>query len=424
MRPFLRLAAYPPAETTTDREMAICFSRSVQEGVVSVPHMSDSVSSERHELVEATRAWGYFFSNLPSVKGKRVLDVGMGNGPHAVVLMEAGADSYVGVDPTAGQDNVHDFRSEKDPSIPSSHAFPFSVRDIERIYSNSVEIHSALLEDVAEEVKVARPNLAMMNSVTEHLEHPDLVVRAIWQALDRDGLLWINHHGYYSWSGHHWSPRTVSSLDRNDASHNAVIDWKHLDPSHPIYSENTLNRICLDDMRLVVEKYFKIQSWEPIIDVQAAARLTPEIRRRWRHFSLAELLTRTVTIVGKRREVPLDMNLEARQLFHPTESYLAGRDFLHEDLLTFTLAENKVFFATGNRIASHSTNDYAGLKIFSRLSPGDVLSVTKKGERHMFTVSEVKLNQKDAAPYIVVKEAVPESLLPPLNYSDWTIGAI
>ena len=203
---------------------------------------------ERRALIDTTREWGYFFASPALVelfRGKRVLDVGMGAGPHAGFCpsVESGAAAYIGVDPIAGSQQVSDLRSLKEPSVPSSHAFPFSTRDIERLYPN-VRIYRAVLEDVAREVKAARPNFAIMNSVTEHLEHPDSVMHAIWEVRDPDAMLWVNHHGYHSWSGHHALPRDVGLWDPSKPAHNAMVDWKHLDPEHPCYGKTNLNRIC------------------------------------------------------------------------------------------------------------------------------------------------------------------------------------
>jgi len=380
-----------------------------------------SPRDEKQALIETTREWGYFFDNpalAERFRGKRVLDVGMGGGPHAVAYVESGAAAYIGVDPVAGSDQVRDFRSLKDPSVPGRHAFPFSVQDIERLYPN-VKIYRAVLEGVAKEVKAARPNFAIMNSVTEHLQHPDSVMHAIWDVLDRDGIFWANHHGYHSWSGHHASPRDVGSWDPNNPAHNAVVDWKHLDPGHPCYAEPSLNRIRLEDLRLVVAKYFELQCWEPVIDGRTVARLTPENRRRWRRYTLAELLTRSVVIVGKRRDVPLDIDFGDRQLFHPDEDYQAERDYLHESIGPYMLADNKVYFYQGNKVVSHSTNNFAALKIFAQLRGGDSLTVRKGGERHTFTVSEVQ-HPADSAPLVVLTGPVPEPLRA-ANYSDWTI---
>jgi hypothetical protein len=97
-----------------------------------------ALAGERRALVEETRKWGYFFSDLVRLsvlfRGRRVLDVGMGGGPYAVAYVESGAVGYVGVDPLLGTSHVHDLRSFTDPSFPAYHAFPYSVDDIQRLY--------------------------------------------------------------------------------------------------------------------------------------------------------------------------------------------------------------------------------------------------------------------------------------------------
>ena len=36
----------------------------------------------------------------------------------------------------------------------------------------------------------------------------------------------------------------------------------------------------------------------------------------------------------------------------------------------YVLADNKVYFYQGNKVVSHSTNDFAALKIFTQLKGG------------------------------------------------------
>ena len=117
--------------------------------------------------------------------------------------------------------------------------------------------------------------------------------------------------------------------------------------------------------------------------------------------------------------MPLDIDFKDRQLFHPDESYQADRDYLHENIGPYMLADNKVYFFQGNKVVSHSTNDFAALNIFTQLKGGDFLTVRKAGERHTFTVSEVQY-PTGSAPLVVLTEPVPEPLRAG-NYSDWTI---
>jgi hypothetical protein len=125
--------------------------------------------------VQTARDWGYFGGAIKSRRdlwqGRRILDIGMGGGPHSISFIEGGAASYVGVDPLVGTDHVRDFRNLKDPSLPAYHAFPYSARDIMRIYPN-IHLYTGLLEDVAAQIKANKVDIAMMAAVTEHLERP------------------------------------------------------------------------------------------------------------------------------------------------------------------------------------------------------------------------------------------------------------
>ena len=75
-----------------------------------------SPPDERQMLIDTTREWGYFL-NDPALterfRGKRVLDIGMGGGPHAIAFVESGAAAYIGVDPIAGSDGCATFEASR-----------------------------------------------------------------------------------------------------------------------------------------------------------------------------------------------------------------------------------------------------------------------------------------------------------------------
>jgi len=292
---------------------------------------------ERAALVQATRDWGYFDSDVLKRRGgvwrgRDMLEVGMGAGPHSVSYVEGGARSYVGVDPLVGDVSVRDFRSERDRSIPEYHAFPFTTADIERLYPN-IRLYPGLLEEVADKVAAHRLDIAVLQAVSEHLADPPRVIETVWRVLAPGGLLLMTHCNYYSWTGHHLAPRTVEAWDRADAAQNAAADWGHLDPAHPAWSDDGLNRVRLDDMRALIDKYFEIV--ELRFSVDARARLTPELRRRFRRYSLAELLGRNFYFTARKRDVPLATDLASRQFYHPAETYLADRDYSGEDIAPY-----------------------------------------------------------------------------------------
>jgi SAM-dependent methyltransferase len=186
----------------TIQQLAKSWSRDVSTqaaDVVLQPQADQPMASDRSAVIKAAHDWGYsggaIKSRLDLWYGRRILDVGMGAGPHSIGFIEGGAASYVGVDPLVGSDHVRDFRNLKDPSLPAYHAFPYTTRDIMRIYPN-IHLYSGLLEDVAAEIKANRVDIAMMAAVTEHLERPHDVVRSIWELLEPGGHLWISHCNY------------------------------------------------------------------------------------------------------------------------------------------------------------------------------------------------------------------------------------
>ena len=169
-----------------------------------------TVVTERDRLIAMTRDWGYFGGSIKARRdlwaGRRILDVGMGGGPHAVAFMAGGAATYVGVDPLVGTDHVRDFRNVKDASFPAYHAFPFATADIMRLLPD-VHLYAGTLESVADQVRGHESDFALMDAVSEHLERPHEVVRSIWDNLAPGGLFWLCHCNYYSWTGHHRPPR-------------------------------------------------------------------------------------------------------------------------------------------------------------------------------------------------------------------------
>ena len=76
------------------------------------------LAEKQNEAIEIARDWGYFAGSIKQRKdlwkGLRILDVGMGGGPHSLSYISLGAAGYYGVDPVAGTDHVRDFRSNKD----------------------------------------------------------------------------------------------------------------------------------------------------------------------------------------------------------------------------------------------------------------------------------------------------------------------
>ena len=380
-------------------------------------------AAERAALVEAVKSWGYFSDSFKTQRhllgGRRLLDIGMGGGPHSVAFMEvSGCASYVGVDPQVGTDHVRDFRSNADPSVPPYHAFPYSPADVMRLYPE-IKLYGDILENVKQEVRRHKVDFGYMGAVTEHLQQLPEVFETIWETLEPGALLWYSHCGYHSWSGHHRYPREVKQYDPANPAHAFVADWKHLDPAHPDYSDGNYNRVRLADLRKLTEKYFEIVQWKP--GLHATERLTPEIRRLHSKYTLEELLCQTLYVMGRRRDKPLDTDLSNIPFHHPGEDYLGGVDHSAADISPWR-AYGSVYFGSPNTMHSHSDNDFAGDKVLASLQPGDSVRVRKHDSLLEFDVAAVKDNGGGRIALVFAQNA-PEGTSPD-NRSDWTIEAV
>lgn len=335
------------------------------------------LTDRQREIAQAALAWGYgsthFNRRVALWQGRTMLDIGMGGGPHCIPYLLGGATGYIGVDPLVGTDKVHDKRSQHDPSIPTYHAFPYSVDEMMEAFPN-LHLYSARMEDAAEMLQRHRPDLIVLSSVTEHLTNLDSVIQCAHAVSAPNSVIWISHANYYSWSGHHRPPRTVEDWKRGCPDTHGVTDWRHLEHTHPCYSHVNLNRIRLGDFRAVIDKYFKIYEWRVVID--ALDRLTPEIRQRWKQYTLEELAGRTIFVCGVRRDVPLETAIDVRQLFHPADDHRSTVDYSSEDPEPLHRS-NLVYFRDAERVVTHAYNNQEGGRIMANLASGDRIVLQK-----------------------------------------------
>jgi hypothetical protein len=404
---------------------------SLGEGMTAGPMSSSTMNlsailagltPRQREIAEATIEWGY--SPLSAItrrphlwKGRTVLDIGMGGAAFGIPFLLAGAAGYVGVDPVIGTMKVRDFRHDKDKAIPLWHTFPYSPMEMMAAFPN-LHLYSAKIEDACDAVKQHSPGFITLTSVTEHLSDLESAMAIAHASTAQDCLISIVHANYYSWTGHHKSPRGVEEWLREEKDPDGVTDWRHLEPDHPCYSDPNLNRVRLRDFRDLVDKYFQIYEWR--VDVLALDRLTPEIRHRWKKYTLEELLGRTIRLCGVRRERPLDNSLEGRQLHHPDLRYLEGADYSSEDMEPLNQS-NYVYFSGNNLLFSQGYNDQQGARIMARLSSGDRLQLEKFPHLVECTVKTVK--ERPVGACVEIEGEMPSSVLF-RNYNEWTIAAI
>lgn len=382
----------------------------------------DELTDRQREIAQTAIDWGYGTTNINRRRklwdGRRILDIGMGGGPHCVPFLLGGAAGYIGVDPLVGSDRVRDLRSNSDPSIPPYHAFPYSVEDMMEAFPD-LHMYSAVVEDAADEIRAHQPELITLSSVTEHLTDLEGVMRAAHSVSAPNAVIWMAHANYYSWTGHHRPPRTVETWLRGQPDPENVTDWQHLDPDHACYNNVNLNRVRLRDFHDVVDKYFRVAEWR--VSTVAMERLTPEIRRKWKKYTLEELLGRTIFVCAIRRDTPLDVPLGDRQLHHPADDYMADADHAEEDPTPFR-ESNLVHFDDQGRILSHGYNDGQGGRIMARLRPGDRLVLKKFPREVECTVKDVK-KLTNSAGWVRIEGEMPKDIVES-DETDWTITSV
>ncbi len=256
------------------------------------------------ELIERAVEFGYLSwprKIAQDVRGKDILDVGCGTGLHAVGYVVVGCRTYTGMDPKVDLDSDR----SKDLRAKEWSRFGWTPREMmERI--PNVSIVPGTFEVFTADQTF---DLAILHNVTEHLLDIETVFAGMWERIRPDGEVLFNHHNFYCWNGHHRPPKWVAEIDPDDEQQKNYVDWAHLDfdppPGHAFLTK--LNRIRLDDLRALTDRYFDIYHWEeiPIDSARGADRLTPEIRQRHAQYSARELTVQNVLCRAKKRETPL-----------------------------------------------------------------------------------------------------------------------
>jgi SAM-dependent methyltransferase len=230
------------------------------------------------------------------VRGRDVLDVGCGTGLHAVGFLVVGVKNYTGLDPIL---DLHDDRS-KNLRKRRKESFGWTPAQVQRRLPR-VELISGTFEQVAPERTF---DIAVLHNVTEHLINIEEVFEGVWQRLRPDGRIVFNHHNYYCWNGHHQPPKFVAEIDPDDPAQRKFLDWNHLelDPETEASLAGKLNRIRLDEIRALTERFFDIDTWDEIPSGpdRGAGRLTDEIRRRFPQYSEREFIVQNVLCRARR----------------------------------------------------------------------------------------------------------------------------
>lgn len=263
--------------------------------------------SYRADMAVKAARFGYFrwpVSIRKFVRGSRVLDVGCGAGIDSIGFVTLGARSYVGIDPGMKLDddvvkNKHGRRLKG--GLKPKESFGWTPREISAAFPQ-ISFFKGAFEELRAAEDFQRFDLIAMHTVTEHLIGIHDVFASCAAMLADGGTFIFMHDNFYGWKGHHMAPKRVEDIDENDPEQRKYVDWNHIlfDPPEGHYFRRGLNRIRLDDLRALTEKYFVIQEWRETQN--DFGRLTDEIRQRLSDYSERELTTSMVYCVASRRD--------------------------------------------------------------------------------------------------------------------------
>lgn len=214
------------------------------------------------------------------IRGGAVLDVGCGFGGYGMGFLIAGAKSYTGLDPVMQLDSTRT-RNKRTRSIADLGVTPREIS----VSLPAINLIQGKLEDLTIDNTF---DAISLHNVTEHLMQLEQVFSEL-ALLCKDGAKLIyTHHNYYCWNGHHGNPAWPEQLDTSNPEHLRLCDWNHIEfaASAPEdnYVKTHLNRVRLNDIRAITERYFDIETWEEIgSSPSTLQRLTPEILSRVRN---------------------------------------------------------------------------------------------------------------------------------------------
>lgn len=234
------------------------------------------------------------------IKGAKVLDVGCGFGAFGNGFLLAGAKEYVGIDPQMPLDSerVKNKRKRQWTDL------GITPREI-MTKCPAIKLVNGIFEDLDRDDKF---DAVALHNVTEHLERIRDIIPEIRQLLSKDGYLIYHHDNFYSWNGHHLAPSRPENYQPGTGNQDMMADWNHIviadDMPEDHYFNTNLNRIRLDEMKAVTEKYYDIVTWlemkslPPVLE-----RLTDKVWEKLHSFdptlSKRDLLVSTVLCVAK-----------------------------------------------------------------------------------------------------------------------------
>ncbi|WP_432477645.1 methyltransferase [Nocardioides sp. GXQ0305] len=226
------------------------------------------------------------------VRGRSVLDVGCGFGGYGMGFLVAGAAAYTGLDPAMELDSSR----AKNKRIRKWADMGVTPRDITEALP-AIRLVQASSEDCTFEEYF---DTIALHNVTEHLIRLEEVMAGLARLCRPGSDVVFHHHNFYCWNGHHLPPNQPAQLDDQDPRHQLVYDWRHVnavdDVADDHYIKTNLNRVRLDELREITERYFDIVRWDEIPSSDATlSRLTPQVLARVRD-SVPDITERELSV--------------------------------------------------------------------------------------------------------------------------------
>lgn len=262
----------------------------------------DLPDDRRHQVITCLQeicAAGYEEGYIDALRarlditGKNLLEIGGSACWYAPLFLARGAASFTGVDIEIPLDTCRLWSrgfAKKHIDLPLTLSeFCSSFRGV-----NLVEA------DIREAVGRLGPFDAIFTiSTTEHFDDPEACFQAVADLLRPGGSLYINHHNYYCWNGHHHGPWTVGEIDIDDPIQAGIIDWGHVKNFiSQLDTSNYVNFIRIHELIDLVGKFLEIDKveLEKMTPETGWERLTPEILASLPRYYRAELETGSVLI--------------------------------------------------------------------------------------------------------------------------------
>jgi len=248
-------------------------------------------------LVEVTGAAGYVDSigSALEITGKRLLEVGSHYCWYAPFFLQVGCISYHGADlefnrghrQISGPHGTAESPITFADFIDSFHALSMTDCDI-RDLSPAQESFDA----------------AFMVSTSEHFDDPHGCFAAIASLMTPGSHMFVNHHNYYSWNGHHRLPWRVQDIDPGDPAHRANFDWAHLRSRvRNVDSPNHLNYIRMHELIEIIAEFFVIEGKTMVRfgPDTGEGRLTQAILDEFPQYYKEELETLELHLLARKR---------------------------------------------------------------------------------------------------------------------------